>query len=61
MLAVALVDFHDIMEEIIAGADTKDSQKIINTYPVADEKLKEVEAELNDEGIQAIRDHGYFW
>lgn len=55
MLAITLVDFHDIMEEIIAWADAKDSPKIINTYPRADEKLKEVEAELNDEGIQAIR------
>lgn len=55
MLAVTLVDFHDIMEEIIAWADAKDSQKIINTYAIADEKMKEVEAELNDEGIQTIR------
>ncbi len=55
MLAVALVDFHDIMEEIIAWADTKDIQKIIDTYPLANEKLKAIEAELNDEWIQAIR------
>lgn len=55
MLAVALVDFHDIMEEVIAGADEKDVNKIITTYPIADEKLKEVENELNDEDIQTIR------
>lgn len=55
MLAVSLVDFHDIMEEVIAGADEKDVNKIITTYPIADEKLKEVENELNDESIQAIR------
>ena len=55
MLAVALVDFHDIMEEIIAWADAKDIQKIISTYPIADEKLKEIEAELNDQWIQTIR------
>lgn len=55
MLAVALVDFHDIMEEVIAWADAKDTQKIISTYTIADEKLKEIELELNDEGIQAIR------
>lgn len=55
MLAVALVDFHDIMEEVIAWADTKDVQKIISTYPIADEKLKEIELELNDAGIQTIR------
>ena len=55
MLAVALVDFHDIMETVIQWADTQDTQKILDTYPLADEKLKEVEVELNDEGIQAIR------
>ncbi|MFZ2151450.1 MAG: DUF2892 domain-containing protein [Candidatus Absconditicoccaceae bacterium] len=55
MLAVTLVDFHDIMETIIEGADSKDTTKIISTYPIADEKLKEVEAELNDSSIQAIR------
>jgi hypothetical protein len=55
MLAITLVDFHDIMEIIIEWADTKNNQKIISTYPIADEKLKEVEKELNDESIQAIR------
>lgn len=55
MLAITLVDFHDIMETIIEWADKKDVQKIIDTYPLADEKLKEVEAELNDEWIQSIR------
>ncbi len=55
MLAVTLVDFHDIMEVILDWADTKDTQKIISTYPSADEKLKEVETQLNDESIQAIR------
>jgi len=55
MLAVALVDFHDIMEVVIAWADAKDTQKILDTYPIADEKLKAIELELNDEGIQAIR------
>lgn len=55
LLAVTLVDFHDIMEEIIAGADEKDLAKIIGVYPRADEKLKEIETESNDAGIQAIR------
>jgi hypothetical protein len=55
MLAVALVDFHDVMELVIAWADTKDTQKIIDTYPLADEKLKAIELELNDEWIQVIR------
>lgn len=55
MVAIALVDFHDIMEVIIEWADDKDTNKIIETYPLADEKLKEVESELNDEWIQSIR------
>ena len=55
MLSVALVDFHDIMEVVIEWADTKDTQKIIDTYPLADEKLKAIETELNDEWIQTIR------
>jgi hypothetical protein len=55
MTAIALVDFHDIMEVIIEWADNKDTNKIIETYPLADEKLKEVESELNDEWIQTIR------
>lgn len=55
MLAITLVDFHDIMEIIIQWADKKDPQKIISTYPTADEKLKEVEMRLNDTSIQTIR------
>lgn len=55
LLAIALVDFHDIMEEVIAWADEKNVQKIIETYPLADEKLKAIEIELNDEWIQTIR------
>ncbi len=55
VVAVTLVDFHDIMETMIAWADDKDIQKIITTYPIADTKLKEVEVELNDEGIKTIR------
>ena len=55
MTAIALVDFHDIMEVIIEWADNKDTNKIIETYPLADEKLKEVESELHDEWIQSIR------
>jgi Protein of unknown function (DUF2892) len=55
MTSIALIDFHDIMEVIIEWADNKDTNKIIETYPLADEKLKEVEWDLNDEWIQAIR------
>lgn len=55
LLTVALVDFHDIMEVIIDAADDKDAQKIIDTYPSANEKLIEVEAMLNTEPVQLIR------
>lgn len=55
MLAVALVDFHDIMEKIIAVADAKDARLVIATYPEVSDKLKEVEAQANDVEIQSIR------
>lgn len=57
MLAVTLVDFHDIMEEILDAADVQNVQKIIDTYPLADEKLRAIEDELNDESIQTIRNN----
>lgn len=55
LLAVVLVDFHDAMEEILTPADEKDSKKVIDVYSVVDGKLKDVEAIVNDEEIQAIR------
>lgn len=55
MLAIALVDFHDAMEKIIAGADSKDSAQIMRDYPEVSDKLKTVEAEANDTEIQTIR------
>lgn len=55
MLAVALVDFHDIMEEIIAAADAKNAQLVIDIYVKVDEKLKAVEEAANDDEIKAIR------
>jgi len=55
MLAVALVDFHDAMEEVLTPANAKDAAKVIAAYANADTKLKDVEAAANDEEIKAIR------
>lgn len=55
MLAVALVDFHDVMEKIIERADAKSAQSVIDTYAEVDSKLKAVEEAANDDEIKAIR------
>ncbi len=55
MLAVSLVDFHDVMEKVIDAADKKDSSWVQIAYVEADAKLKAVEAEANDNEIKAIR------
>jgi len=55
LLAVALVDFHDVMEVVLDAAAAKDAGKITSAYAVANDKLKAVEAEANDEEIQLIR------
>ena len=55
MLAISLTDFHDSMEKLIAAADAKNSADIISTYPESSGILTQVEAELNDAGIKAIR------
>lgn len=55
MLAVSLVDFHDVMENVIEAADSKDSKWVINSYTEADIKLKAVEEVANDLEIQTIR------
>lgn len=55
LLAVALVDFHDAMETILAAASAKDPDKVGNLYSAVSEKLKAVEGEANDPEIQAIR------
>ncbi len=55
LLAVTLVDFHDVMEKVIEAADAKDSAGVINTYPEANDKLNAIAAEANDAEIQAIR------
>jgi hypothetical protein len=55
LLAIALVDFHDAMEKIIAAADAKDSVQLLSVYPEVDTKLKAVEEIVNDGEIQLIR------
>jgi len=55
MLAVALVDFHDAMEQILTAANAKDTAKVAALYPDISAKLNAVEAEANDAEIQAIR------
>lgn len=55
MLAVALVDFHDSMEEVITPADAGDSQGVVVAYDDANQKLIVVEEEVNDIEIQFIR------
>lgn len=55
LLSVALVDFHDAMEMVLEAANAKDSEKTMALYPQANEKLQAVEAEANDEEVQAIR------
>ena len=54
-LSVALVDFHDIMELVLDAADNKESAKVLEIYPKADEKLRVVESISSDPGIKAIR------
>lgn len=55
LLAISLVDFHDVMEWVIAAADAKDAPWVLTAYALADEKLKAVEQEANDSKIEAIR------
>ncbi len=55
MLSVALVDFHDAMETVIAPADAKDASGVLSAYPDADAKLKAVEESADDVAIAAIR------
>lgn len=57
MLSVALVDFHDVMETVIAPADQKDGAGVLAAYPEADMKLKAVEDVADDAEIKAIREH----
>jgi soluble cytochrome b562 len=54
-LSVALVDFHDVMENVLDAANDKDAAKVLEFYPRADEKLRAVEAISSDPGIKVIR------
>ncbi|HNX10347.1 MAG TPA: hypothetical protein PKL29_09540, partial [Methanothrix sp.] len=54
-LSVALVDFHDVMETVLAAASNKDAKGVMEAYSKADGRLKSVEAISNDPGIKAIR------
>jgi Protein of unknown function (DUF2892) len=55
LLMVYLVDFHDAMEKVIEPATLKNGEGVLGAYQEADEKLKAVEAIINDEEIQGIR------
>ena len=55
MLSVALVDFHDAMEVVIAASDAKDAAGVITAYVDANEKLLEVERYASDAEIMTIR------
>ena len=54
-LSVALVDFHDVMEEVLVAANNKDPSRVLEVYPKADEKLRVVEAISSEPGIKSIR------
>jgi len=55
LLAMNLVDFHDVMEKLIDDSAKKDSAAVIEHYAEADRLLKAVETELNDTDVQSIR------
>ncbi|MBP9817886.1 DUF2892 domain-containing protein [Candidatus Shapirobacteria bacterium] len=55
MLAITLTDFHDSMEKLIAAADAKNTADIISSYPETNGILIQVEEQLNDDSIKAIR------
>ena len=55
LLAMNLVDFHDVMEKLIDDGAKKDAAATIEHYAEADRLLKSVEAELNDADVQGIR------
>lgn len=57
MLAVYLVDFHDVMEKVIEAADEKNSTGVISAYSEANDKLKTIEEVANDDEIKAIRNN----
>jgi len=55
LLAMNLVDFHDVMEKLITDGANKDSVAVIEHYAEADKLLKAVEGELNDADVKSIR------
>lgn len=55
MLSIALVDFHDLMEQVLDPANAKDAVGVISAYPQANIALQTVEEIANDGEIQAIR------
>ncbi len=55
LLAMNLVDFHDVMEKLIDDGAKKDAAATFEHYAEADRLLKAVEAELNDTDVQGIR------
>ncbi|MDD2921013.1 MAG: DUF2892 domain-containing protein [Anaerolineales bacterium] len=55
LLAMNLVDFHDVMEKLIDDSAKKDSAAVIEHYAEADRLLKAVETDLNDADVQSIR------
>ena len=55
LLAMNLVDFHDVMEKLIDDGAKKDAAATVEHYAEADRLLKSVEAELNDADVQGIR------
>lgn len=54
-LAVALVDFHDVMEIVLDSTEKKDVSATLQAYKRAHEALLLVEREANDSDIQSIR------
>lgn len=56
MLSMALVDFHDIMEEIIEAADARDPKLVLSVYPKVSEALSAVEKEDSSSEIRTIRE-----
>ena len=55
MESMALVDFHDLMETLIAKADEKDAAGVLKSYIPASEALQIVEKEDSSEGVVKIR------
>lgn len=55
LLAMNLVDFHDVMETLINDSANKDTAALIEHYQEADRLLKGVETDLNDADVQSIR------